>query len=66
MGLHATAVFQLNCEQYPESATAWDSLGESYIKRGDREAAIETYERSLKLNPENENALSKLKELRGQ
>ena len=62
----ATIIFQLNCEQYPESSNAWDSLGESYMERGEKETAIEKYERSVELNPGNENALLKLRELRGQ
>lgn len=36
---------QLNSEQYPESSNVWDSLPESYMKRGDIESAIDNYER---------------------
>jgi tetratricopeptide (TPR) repeat protein len=60
----AIAIFQLNAEQFPESANAWDSLAEGYMRAGDRERAIEYYEKSLELDPENENAKEKLEELR--
>jgi tetratricopeptide (TPR) repeat protein len=61
----AVAIFRLNVEQYPESANAWDSLGEGYLAAGDRELAIESYEKSLELDPENANAREKLVEIRG-
>jgi tetratricopeptide (TPR) repeat protein len=62
----ATTIFRLNCELFPTSSNVWDSLGESYMRRGDTKAAIENYERSLELNPANDGAHAKLKELRGQ
>lgn len=61
----AIAVFRLNAEQFPESGNVWDSLAEGYMVAGDRERAIEYYEKSLELDPENENAREKLSELRG-
>jgi tetratricopeptide (TPR) repeat protein len=61
----AVAIFRLNAEQYPESANAWDSLGEGHLAAGDRERAIEAYEKSLELEPENANAREKLTEIRG-
>ena len=61
----AVAIFQLNAEQFPESANVWDSLGEGYLAAGDRERSIESYEKSLALDPENDNAKQKLAEIRG-
>jgi tetratricopeptide (TPR) repeat protein len=61
----AVAIFRLNVEQFPESANAWDSLGEGYLAAGETEQAIESYEKSLELNPENRNAAEKLREIRG-
>lgn len=61
----ALAIFQLNAEQYPESANVWDSLGEGYLATGDEARAIESYEKSLELDPENDNAREKLTEIRG-
>jgi Tol biopolymer transport system component len=50
------AVFKLAVDAFPNSSNAWDSLGEGYIYADDREHAIESYEKSLELNPENDNA----------
>ncbi|MCI0662852.1 MAG: serine hydrolase [Acidobacteria bacterium] len=60
----AIKVFQLNIEAYPESSNVYDSLGEGYMLNGDPIMAIENYEKSLKLNPNNANAVEKLKLLR--
>lgn len=60
----AVAAFKLNVEAYPNSWNAHDSLAEGYATSGDRAKAIESYERSLALNPRNENAARKLEELR--
>ena len=60
----AIEVFKINTEYYPESANAYDSLGEAYMKNGQLKLAISSYEKSLELNPDNKNAkemLSKLK-----
>src|SRR5262247_1376237 len=62
----AIKVFQLNVEAYPESSNVYDSLGEAYMLNGDKPPAIENYEKSLKLNPNNTNAVEKLKLLRAQ
>jgi Tfp pilus assembly protein PilF len=35
------------------------------MKRGDSDLAIENYEKSLELNPNNQNAVEMLKQLRG-
>jgi hypothetical protein len=59
----AVAIFQLNAEQYPQSANVWDSLGEGYMAAGDTARAIEAYRKSLELDPENENAREKLTEM---
>lgn len=58
-------IFQLNAELFPQSGNVWDSLGEAYLKSGDAKKAQESYEKSLALDPKNENArqaLQKLKE----
>lgn len=47
----AIAIFKLNTENHPESANAWDSLGEGYALKGDKEKAIEAFNKSLSLNP---------------
>jgi hypothetical protein len=47
----AVKVLTLNTEAYPESANAFDSLGEALARRGDREGAIKCYERAVSLHP---------------
>lgn len=46
---------------YPNSANLFDSLGEAYLFIGDKEKAIENFEKSLILNPQNQNAIERLK-----
>ena len=62
----AIKIFKLNVEAYPQSYNAYDSLGEAYMDNGDRQLAIQNYEKSLQLNPKNENAVRMLKKLKGQ
>jgi imidazolonepropionase-like amidohydrolase len=59
----AIAVLQLNVEAFPQSANAYDSLAEIFMIKGDKEAAIRNYKKSLELNPKNQNALDKMKQL---
>jgi len=59
----ALEIFKLNVTLHPDSANAYDSLGEAYMKAGDKQQAIENYRKSLEKNPENENAKEKLKDL---
>ena len=61
----AILAFQLNTEFYPLSANTWDSLGEAYMTAGNKDKAIAYYEKSLQLNPKNQNAADMLKKLRG-
>lgn len=56
----ALAFFILNTENYPNSYNAFDSLGEVYEALEDKTKAIFNYEKSLALNPENENAKARL------
>ncbi|MCB1124289.1 MAG: tetratricopeptide repeat protein, partial [Verrucomicrobiae bacterium] len=48
----AIFVFQMNTELFPQSANAWDSLGEAYLKAGQKEKAVEYYNKAIKLDPE--------------
>lgn len=60
----AIEVFELNTELHPGSWNVWDSLAEAHMVAGDRRRAVELYEKSLAMNPENDNAREKLAELR--
>ncbi len=60
----AIRVFQQNVQEYPQSANVYDSLGEAYMKVGEKDLAIANYEKSLQLDPKNQNAVERLKKLR--
>lgn len=60
----AIAVFQRNVQDSPDSANAYDSLAEAYMKAGAKELAIQNYEKSLQLNSKNQNAIDMLKKLK--
>lgn len=58
------AIFRLNTELHPGSWNVWDSLGEALAAAGRTREAIKSYEKSLRLNPENDNARKALEALR--
>jgi tetratricopeptide (TPR) repeat protein len=60
----AVEVFELNTRVFPDAFNTWDSLGEAYMELGRDEEAIASYERSLALNPENENAARMIERIR--
>jgi D-alanyl-D-alanine-carboxypeptidase/D-alanyl-D-alanine-endopeptidase len=62
----AILVLKLNVEIHPESFNTWDSLGEAYMDRGDKDLAIKNYSKSLELNPKNYGARDHLAKLRAQ
>jgi beta-lactamase regulating signal transducer with metallopeptidase domain len=51
----AIEVFDLNVKMYPESWNTYDSLGEGYLVAGKLDKARKYYEKSIAMNPENEN-----------
>ena len=60
----AAKLLKLNTEFFPNSANTWDSLGEAYMMAGENELAIENYQKSLELNPDNKSAKRMLKKLK--
>jgi hypothetical protein len=63
--IEAVAVFKLNVAAYPQSANAYDSLGEACMKDGQVDLAIENFKKSLQLDPGNKNARKMLEKLEG-
>jgi CubicO group peptidase (beta-lactamase class C family) len=61
----AIEIFKLNVEFYPNEWNVYDSLGEAYMNKGDKELAIANYKKSLELNPGNEGGARMLKKLLG-
>jgi Tfp pilus assembly protein PilF len=60
----AIAIFTMNTIAYPKSANTFDSLGEAFMKNGDKASAITNYEKSLQLDPTNSNAKDMLQQLK--
>ena len=52
----ALLIFRANVRTHPNSANAWDSLGEALLAAGQKTEGLEAYKKSLELNPENANA----------
>jgi pimeloyl-ACP methyl ester carboxylesterase len=52
----ALRFFSLNAEVYPDDANVYDSLAEAFAAKGDRDAALANYRKSLKMDPTNTNA----------
>jgi tetratricopeptide (TPR) repeat protein len=61
MGL---AILEFNTSQFPQSPYVYDGLAEAYFEVGNRQKAIDNYKRSLEINPDNQNALRKIKLLK--
>jgi len=59
----ALEVFKLNTELFPNSSNVYDSLGECYLKLGNKEAALLNYKKSLYLDPENNNAKEQIEKI---
>jgi tetratricopeptide (TPR) repeat protein len=65
----ALFVFELNAELFPESANVWDSLAEAYWKAGNKEKAIQYYQKAISLDPEGsvgDNARNMLKRIKAE
>jgi len=59
----ALEVFKLNVFLHPQSAKAYDSLGEAYLKSGNKELAIQNYKKALELNPNYESSRKALEQI---
>ena len=59
----AKAIFKINIALYPEKSNVYDSMGDAFKKENDTLKAIEYYEKSIAINPENRNSVKNLKKL---
>jgi cyclase len=59
----AAKIFQLYVKEFPKAWNSYDCLAEAYMKMGNKKLAIKNYKISLKLNPDNTNAVNMLKTL---
>ena len=60
----AVEALKLEVLDYPDYWNGYDSLAEIYVAIGERVLAIRNYEKSIELNPDNQNAIERLKNLR--
>jgi CubicO group peptidase (beta-lactamase class C family) len=57
----AMELFKLNVQLFPEDGNLWDSLGEAYLKYGEKEQAIRSYAKAVELgNKESQKILTEL------
>lgn len=59
----AIQIFTINTVIYPGVANVWDSLGESYMLKGENDKAIIYYKKVLELDPANQNARAMIAKL---
>ncbi len=59
----ALSVFRINAALHPNSANVYDSLGDGYLKNGNKERALAFFEQALKLNPSVDETRNKYKKL---
>jgi hypothetical protein len=62
----AIQVFKLEVQEYPKYWNAYDSLGEAYMDAKQNDLAIQNYEMSITLKPDNQNGIDMLKKLKQQ
>jgi tetratricopeptide (TPR) repeat protein len=62
--LEARELFKINIALYPNKSGVYDSMGDAFKKEKDTLKAIEYYQKSLAINPENRNSQSSLKKLK--
>ncbi|AYL94608.1 alpha/beta hydrolase-fold protein [Mucilaginibacter celer] len=63
---NAIGIFEENVKQHLDSFNAYDSLGEAYMNAGNKTLAIKNYEKSIRLNPNNDGGKQMLKKLKKQ
>lgn len=61
----AIELFKINVQLYPQSWNVYDSLGEAYASSGDTALAVQNYEKSVQLNPNNDTGKAALAKLKG-
>lgn len=62
----AIEMFKFNVKMYPTAWNTYDSLGEAYAATGNTELAILNYEKSVQLNPKNDNGKKVLQKLKNE
>jgi tetratricopeptide (TPR) repeat protein len=59
----AISLLKFEVQIYPDTSSGHATLAEAYMKSGQKQLAIESYKKALQINPDNEDAKQKLREL---
>jgi tetratricopeptide (TPR) repeat protein len=59
----AISLLKFEVQIYPDTSSGHASLAETFMKSGQKQLAIDNYKKALEINPENNDAKQKLKEL---
>lgn len=59
----AIAIFEINIRLFPDAWNTYDGYGEALRKKGRLEESLESYDKSVKLNPDNQAGLNAIAEL---
>jgi len=59
----AIDLLEMNTVNYPNSAIAWETLGDTFNKAGDAAKALSSYQKAFLLNTTNESLAQKIKKL---
>lgn len=62
----AIEVFKINVAEFPDSWNTYDSLGEAYMMDRQKDKAIANYEKSIEMNPKNQNGKDMLAKIKAQ
>jgi CubicO group peptidase (beta-lactamase class C family) len=57
---NAILLFRAAIASFPDAWQVYDAMGETYIEKGDKEQAIQSFNKSVELNPENTHAIETL------
>ena len=60
----ALEALKLEVREHPDYWNGYDTLAEMYMELGEKQLAIQNYEKSIELNPDNQNGMERLKELK--
>jgi tetratricopeptide (TPR) repeat protein len=59
----AIDLLKFEVQTYPDTSSGHATLADAYMKSGQKQLAIDNYRKALAINPDNEDAKEKLKEL---
>jgi CubicO group peptidase (beta-lactamase class C family) len=59
----AVEALKLEVHEYPRYWNGYDTLAEVYAALGEKQLAIQNYEKSVEINPDNQNAVENIKKL---